>query len=109
MIGTPPKPPGGNADDAHAAIRAEADKARSLPPGGVSNAQKWPALETLLAAGRAAVESSVPASFDHMGRCYFLRVRLAMQLDIFETPGAAAPLVRGASLSDEGFGHAPGH
>ena len=29
MMGKPPNPPGGNADDAHAAIRAEADAARA--------------------------------------------------------------------------------
>jgi len=109
MIGTPPKPPGGKADDAHAAIRAEADKARSLPPFLASKARQWPALDALIAAGRGAVEGSIPASFDHKGRRYFLRVRLAMQLDFFENPGDAAPMLSGVTLSAEGFGHAPGH
>ena len=108
-MGTPPKQSGGDADDAHAAIRDEADKARRLPAGSFSNAKRWPALHPLLTAGRTAVEASIPTSFDHLGRRYFLRVRLAMQLEIFETPGAAVPLIHGASISPEGFGHAPGH
>ena len=109
MMGKPPNPPGGNAYDAHAAIRAEAEKARSLPPFLASKAGQWPALDSLIAAGRTTVEGSIPASFDHKGRRYFLRVRLAMQLDIFEGPGDAAPMVIGATLSAAGFGHGPGH
>ena len=77
MIGTPPKPPGSNADDAHAAIRAEADKVHRLAPFLTRIAEQWPALDALIATGLATVEGGIPASFDHKGRRYFLRVRLA--------------------------------
>ena len=63
-MGTSPKRAGGDADDAHAAIRDEADKARRLPAGSFSNAKRWPALHPLLTAGRAAVEVRISAIVD---------------------------------------------
>lgn len=93
----------------HQIIRREALRLRSLPPGGYSLPNQVPELAALLQAALTAVEGSTPAGFEFYGRRYFLRVRMAVQLEVFDEPAAAAPLVVGASLSEEGFGHVPGH
>ena len=51
----------------------------------------------------------MPSTFEHEGATYYLRTRLALQLEIFDVPGAAEPLMRGAVFSLQGFGHEPGH
>ena len=93
----------------HEAIRREAERIRSLPRGGYSLAHEVPELAALLNAARGAVDASMPAGFEFFGRHYFLRCRLAVQLEVFDEPAAARPLVAGASLSAESFGHVPGH
>lgn len=97
------------ARDVHAAIREQAETLRTAPRPGVRDADEMPEVAALLAASRRAVESSIPSAVLFEGRRYFLRVRLAMQLEVFDVPGAAAPLVRGATVSTENFGHVPGH
>ncbi len=82
---------------------------RSSPRIGFRNAEGMPAVSGLLAAARQAVESAIPSGFEYEGRRYFLRVCLALQVDVFDEPGAGLPLVRGATFSSEDFGHAPGH
>ena len=108
-MGKPSKRPGRAARDIHATIRATADELRARPTFGVQPADELPELAELLESARAAVADTVPKCFDFHGRRYYLRVRLAFQYDIFDMPGAAVPLVRGASLSSESYGHAPGH
>lgn len=93
----------------HEAIRREAERMRSLPAGGVSLADEVPALAALMNAARAAIDASLPAAFEFHGRTYFLRSALAVRLEVFDTPAAAVPLVTGASISGEAFGHVPGH
>ena len=108
-MGKPSKRPGRESRDIHAAIRDEAAYVRSLPTGGESDAETWPALAELLTACRAQITGDVQRTIEFKGRRYYLTVRLAMSIDIFDSPGAAEPLFRGAVLSEESFGHAPGH
>lgn len=105
----PPKRPGRADRDIHAAIKSAAESLRRAPAFGVREADEGTELGDLLAAARAAVEGAVPSGFEFHGRRYFLRVRLALWLDVFDTPADALPLVAGATLSSQEFGHAPGH
>lgn len=108
-MGKPSKRPGRAARDVHALIREEAERLHQAPRFGVRDADDLPAVAGLLHAARQAVESAVPSAFEYAGRRYYLRACLAVQLSVFDAPGAAVPLVRGATFSSEGFGHAPGH
>jgi hypothetical protein len=93
----------------HEVIRREAERLRRLPRGGCSPAHEVPELAALLNAARAAVDASLPAGFEFHGRRYFLRSVLVVRLEVFDSPAEDEPLVRGVSLSSEGFGHVPGH
>lgn len=109
MMGKRSKRPGRAAPDIHARIKATAEKLNAAPTVGVRDADELPDLAALLEAGREAVASAVPKSFTFKGRTYWLRCRLAVQLDVFSEPGQGSPLVRGVSVSTEDQGHAPGH
>lgn len=93
----------------HEAIRREAERLRSLPRGGYSLAHEVPEVAALLNAARAAVDASLPQSFEFHGRRYFLLSALHVRLEVFDSPAAGEPLVSGASFSTELFGHVPGH
>lgn len=108
-MGKRSKRPGRVARDLHAAIRAAAESLSKAPTFGVRDADEVPEVAELLAAARKAIEATIPTAFDFHGRRYYLRARLALQLDVFDVPGATSPLVRGACLSTEDFGHVPGH
>lgn len=108
-MGKQSKRPGRDARDVHASIRAEAERLATSARCGVRMADELPAVAGLLGAARAAVESAIPSGFDYEGRRYFLRVCMALQIEVFEGPGSGAPLVRGITFSTEDFGHAPGH
>lgn len=108
-MGKRSKRPGRAARDVHAAIREQAERLRSAPAPGIRDADDVPEVAGLLGAARQAVESGIPRSIVYFGRPYYLRVRLALQVDVFDSPAAALPLVQGATFSSEGFGHAPGH
>lgn len=108
-MGKRSKRPGRAARDLHAVIREQAEHLKAGPGFRISDADTYPECAALLHAGRKHVESSIPAAFVFEGRRYYLRVCLALQLDVFDSPGAADPLVRGATVNAETFGHAPGH
>lgn len=108
-MGKRSKRPGRAAPDLHASIRATAERLSSAPAFGVRDADEVPEVAELLTAARKAIEGAIPKDFEFHGRRYYLRARLALQLDVFDVPGAASPLVRGACLSTEDFGHVPGH
>lgn len=103
------KHPGRAAPDIHAVIREAADELRRRPAFGLSDASKLHELAALLLSARAAVADAAPKSFEFHGRPYYLRVRMALQLEVFDAPGDSAPLVCGASLSMDEHGHVPGH
>ena len=108
-MGKQSKRAGRTARNTHERIKAEAEAARAAPLPGMRDADESPELAALMASARRRVESAMPSTFEHEGRTYYLRTRLVMQLNIFDTAGAAAPLMRGAVFSLEAFGHAPGH
>ena len=103
------KGPGRKAQNVHATIREHAAALNATPGFGVCDADEFPELAALLTASRAAVGAGVPRIVFFKGRNYWLRVRLAVQLDIYEQPGDALPLVQGMSFSTEDHGHAPGY
>lgn len=78
-------------------------------PTGYTMARDYPALNALLNAARAAVDANLPGAYEFKGRRYYLRCRLAVELEVFDEPAAARPLVVGASISGGSFGHVPGH
>ena len=108
-MGKPSKRAGREARDVHEAIRADAESLKGAARFGMRDADEFPELAELMHAGREAVAAAVPGSLVFKGRTYWLRARLAVQLDIFAAPGDAAPLVSGLSLSTDDHGHAPGH
>lgn len=108
-MGKASKRPGRASRDIHATVREHAERLKAAPQFGTRDADELPEVAALLVASREAVERSVPAAVVFEGRRYYLRVRLAMQLDVFDSPGAGEPLIRGAAMSSEGFGHEPGH
>ena len=80
----------------------------------ISGAQKvvshdgFPAMSELFDSAAAAVSNRIPASFEHMGKTYFLRVSIGMsRLEIFSDPLSAAPLVVMAHGDHDCFGHRP--
>jgi hypothetical protein len=103
------KRPGRAARDVHARIREQADAVRRATRFGVRDADETPELAALMTSARRAIEAAMPATFEHEGRTFYLCTRLALQLDIFDTPGTDEPLMRGAVFSAAEFGHAPGH
>ncbi|MBL8328718.1 MAG: hypothetical protein JNJ71_07675 [Rubrivivax sp.] len=108
-MGKPSRRPGRAARNVHAQIREEANQLRQAPRSGVRDAEELPAVAGLMVCARRAVESAVPSTIEYEGRRYFIRVHLAVQIDIFDTPGASDPLVCGVVFSSDGFGHVPGH
>lgn len=108
-MGKKSKRPARAARDVHAIIRADAEALKATAESGVYDAEQFPELAALLHAGREAVSAGVPRTMLYKGRNYWLRVRLAVQLDVFAQPGDADPLVRGVSGSTDDYGHAPAH
>ena len=109
-MGKTSKRPGREERDVHAAIREEAAQAMSRPSGGASDSKDWPALDALMRVCRAELVDAIPEFIDYHGRRYFLRVHLVMtELEVFDGPGKAVPLMRGALGLIEGAGHVRGH
>lgn len=108
-MGKQSKRPAREARDVHAAILAAAERLKSSGRTGFREAAEFPDVAALLYAIRDAVAEGVPRSVVFEGRRYWLRVRLAVQIDVFASPGDAEPLLRGASFSTDDHGHRPGH
>jgi len=105
----PSKRPGRAARDIHEAIRRQAAALRAAPVAGASDAELFPAVAELIEACRVAVGDAVPRSIVFEGRAYWLRVRLAFALEVFDSPTAPEPMLRGASYAADLHGHRPGH
>jgi hypothetical protein len=99
-------PPG----DIHARIALEAASLRNLERPCFQDADATPALSAMLDSARTALEQSIPKSFEHKGRTYWLRVAVPMaRMIIFDTPTTFAPMAFALSGSEQEFGHEPGH
>lgn len=103
------KRPAREARDIHATIRAQAAELKRSAEVGFRDGDTAPEAAALLQECRRAVEASIPSAVLFEGRRYYLRCRLVIQLDVFENPGDAEPLLIGAAFSTEGHGHTPGH
>ena len=96
--------------DIHARIAGEAAQLRSATRLCFQDADATPALSALLDSARTAVEQSIPSSFEHEGRTYWLRVAVPMaRMIIFDTPTTFAAMAFALSGSEQEFGHEPGH
>jgi hypothetical protein len=105
----PSKRPQREDRDIHAAIREAAATLAAAPRLGLRNAAEFPEVAELLAACRDAVAAGVPRFVLFRGRNYWLRARVAVDVDIFDSPTAPEPLLQGAAFSAEAHGHRPGH
>jgi hypothetical protein len=108
-VGKSSRRPGRAARDIHAAIRDHAAALKATPRPGFRDADELPEVAALLSACRAAVEAAIPSAVVFEGRRYFVAARLMVAFDVFDSAGAAEPLIRGASASFETVGHRPGH
>ena len=98
------------AGDIHARIAKEALQLRSAAHTGIQDAKATPALSALLDSARAALEQSIPKSFQHECRTYWLRVAVPMaRMIVFDTQTSFNPMAFALSGSDQEFGHEPGH
>ena len=98
------------AGDIHARIANEAAQLRKAARRSIEDASKTPALSALLDSARHALEKSIPESFEHEGRTYWLRVAVPMaRMIIFDTPTTFSPMAFALSGSAQEFGHEPGH
>lgn len=96
--------------DIHARIAKEAADLRNAEQSGIQRAEATPALSALLDSARSALQQSIPHSFKHEGRTYWLRVAVPMaRMIIFDTPTTFAPMAFALSGSEQEFGHEPGH
>lgn len=98
------------AGDVHARIAAEAKAVQAFERPGFQDAEKTPALQGLLASATNAITDQIPATFDHEGRRYYLRVSVGMaRVMVFETATAPQPMAFALIGGCEEFGHLPYH
>ena len=96
--------------DIHARIAEEAAQLRGAARLRFQDAGATPALSAMLDSARTALEQSMPKSFEHEGRTYWLRVAVPLaRLIIFDAPTTCAPMAFALSGSEREFGHDPGH
>lgn len=101
--------PGADAD-VHTRIASEASEVRSKDRMAFQPAEKTPALSALLDSANEALARSVPTTFEHLGRTYYLRVAFGMNcLMVFETATAPQPMTMAVAGSMDEFGHLPYH
>ena len=98
------------AGDIHARIALEAASLRNLNRPCFQDAAATPALSAMLDSARTALEQSIPKSFNHEGRTYWLRVAVPeARMIVFDTPSTCEPMAFALSWSEHEFGHMPGH
>lgn len=98
------------AGDVHAQIAAEAKAVQALERVGFQDAEKTPALQSLLDSATGAMAAKIPATFKHEGRTYYLRVAIDVaRVMVFETSTAPQPMAFAVTGSPEEFGHLPYH
>lgn len=108
MTTSKPDVKAGPCGDIHTRIANEAAKLRSAPRRGVQDASKTPALCALLDSAREAFEQSIPKSFKHEGRTYWLRVGIPMtKMILFDSPTTLKPMAFSLFGSEQELGHEP--
>lgn len=96
--------------DVHTRIANEAKEVRSKNRMAFQPAECTPALSELLDSAAAALSKAVPATFDHEGRPYYLRVSFGLvRVMVFENATAPEPMALAITGSMEEFGHQPYH
>jgi hypothetical protein len=105
----PSRRPGRAAREVHEQIRAEATEMRGKRYFAVRDAAAYPAIDGLMRSARSHIAGAMPSTFVHGGRTYFLRLRFAVGIEIFDSPGTAVSLVDGFMASSDEVGHVPGH
>lgn len=69
---------------------------------------KTPAIDSLIAAAKGAINRGMPSHFDHEGRVYWISVMAVMPvLDVFESPVARFPLTGEVMNGVKVFGYMP--
>lgn len=100
----------GAGPDVHQQIAAEAAAVRAKDRLAFQPAELTPALSGLLESASAALANKVPATFEHEGRTYYLRVGFAVvRVMVFETATAPEPMAFAMTGSLDEFGHLPYH
>lgn len=98
------------AGDVHAQIASEAAAVRAAERLAFAPAENTPALRDLLDSATRALSASLPGTFKHEGRPYYLRVSFGMVgLKVFDNATASEPLAQAITGSSDEFGHAPYH
>lgn len=96
--------------DVHVRIAAEAAAVRKKNRLAFQPAERTPALSALLDSASAALSKAVPATFEHEGRPYYLRVSFGLvRVMVFETATASEPMTLAIAGSMDEFGHLPYH
>lgn len=102
--------PPGAGPDIHQQIAAEAEAARNKGRMAFQPAEQTPALNGLFDSATAALGKAVPATFEHEGRTYYLRVSFGLvRVMVFETATAPDPMTFAVASSHSEFGHQPYH
>lgn len=98
------------ADDVHARIAAEAKAVQAIDRMGFQEAEKTPALQSLLDSATDALTERIPSAFEHEGRTYYLRVSIGVaRVMVFESATAPQPMTMALTGSYQEFGHLPYH
>lgn len=106
----PSEPQSAQPGDVHARIALEAASIRNLNRNCFQGADATPALAAMLDSARTALEKSIPNTFEHEGRTYWLRVAVPVaRMIVFDTPTTCEPMAFALSGSEQEFGHEPGH
>lgn len=101
---------GDTSADVHTRIAAEAAAVRSKDQMGFQPAEETPSLCALLDSASGALSKAVPATFNHQGRPYYLRVAFArVHVMVFESATSPEPMALAVTGSSDEFGHTPYH
>lgn len=91
--------------DIHEMTRAEALAARQST-NRLANSKNFPLTHDLLDAAAEAIRRSLPASFMHQGRRYYLKTSIGLaRLEVFDKPTASEPMVTSLHGDMESIGH----
>lgn len=74
------------------------------------DADTAPHAAALIESARGAIANAVPASVEHDGRRYWIRLSIAIaHLEIFDDAASAEPVARAICGGSERYGHSPCH